>query len=190
MPENLANSKMAPASHNPADASQPTPRGLIAIFGVSGSGKSTLGKRVAERLGIPFLDADDLHPASNREKMSAGIPLQDTDRRPWLERINRACRERLQDAPALVLAVPGHKEAYRRMAARGISPVRWYLLDGDRDLIHRRMCERDHFMPPALLDSQLAILEPPDYARRLDIARPLDELAEIIISDQRLTSGP
>ncbi|MEV0460451.1 gluconokinase [Catellatospora methionotrophica] len=134
----------------------------VVVMGVSGSGKTTIGTRLAERLGAVFADGDDLHPQSNIAKMSAGIPLTDADRAPWL----RACADWLagqqdEGVPA-VLACSALKRSYRdllREAAPGLVVV---YLDGSRELLASRLSHRPgHFFNPRLLDSQLADLESP-----------------------------
>jgi gluconokinase len=133
----------------------------IVIMGVAGSGKTVVGSALAARLGVPFRDADEFHPAANVAKMSSGIPLDDDDRRPWLDAIGAAIR----DTPGgIVVACSALKRIYRRriLAVAG-RPVRFVHLDGDRATLASRLGARTgHFMPASLLDSQLATLEPPD----------------------------
>lgn len=131
---------------------------LLVLMGVSGSGKSTVGVLLAAALGVPFADADDMHPESNVRKMAAGRPLTDEDRWPWLQRVG----EELRDAAAtgLVVACSALKRAYRD-AILSVEPrTTFVLLDGSRQLLAERLSQREgHFMPAALLDSQLATLE-------------------------------
>ena len=128
-------------------------------MGVSGSGKSTVGAALAARLGIPFADADDLHPASNVAKMAAGNPLTDADRGPWLALVGAALAS--ASATGLVMACSALRRAYRdaiRSAAPGVVFVH---LDPTRTVLDAQVRERaNHFMPVALLESQLATLEP------------------------------
>jgi gluconokinase len=148
------------------------------LMGVSGSGKTTIGERVAQRLGWRFIDADDHHPAANVAKMSSGIPLEDADRWPWLDELNRLLRAE-RDA---VLACSALKEAYRRRLLEGISHARVVHLQGSRALIAARVAARKHrYMPASLLDSQFATLEPPRDAIGVDIAAPVEESVEAII---------
>jgi gluconokinase len=135
------------------------PRPVIVVMGVSGSGKSTVGGLLAERLGVPYAEADDFHPAANIAKMSAGRPLDDADRAPWLDAIagwiaGRGDRGGVVSCSAL-------RRRYRdrlRAAAPGLIFVH---LDGPPELIASRLAARmRHFMPAGLLDSQLEALEP------------------------------
>lgn len=140
---------------------------LIAM-GVSGCGKSTFGAALAARLGLEFLDGDDLHPAGNIAKMAAGIPLDDADRAPWLAEIGA----RLAAPGGRLVACSALKRAYRD-TIRAAAPGAVFLhLTGPREVLAARMANRPgHFMPTALLDSQLSTLEPPGSDERaLDIA--------------------
>ena len=128
-------------------------------MGVSGSGKTTLGTALAKRLGVTFIEGDSLHPAENIAKMSAGIALTDEDRWPWLSIISRA----LLDKKGSVGSCSALKRIYRDRLRSGIGPgLRFVCLMVPRPELERRMAERrGHFMPPGLLDSQLATFEPP-----------------------------
>jgi carbohydrate kinase (thermoresistant glucokinase family) len=132
---------------------------LLVVMGVSGSGKSTVGLGVAEALQIPFIDADDLHPSSNVHKMAAGIPLIDDDRWPWLATVGAALADHRETGA--VIACSALKRSYRN-AIRTLAPHSLFiLLDGSPELLARRVAGRaGHFMPPALLESQLTTLEP------------------------------
>lgn len=134
------------------------PRPLIVVMGVSGSGKSTIGTRIADRLGVPFMDGDDLHPTENVTKMSAGIPLTDADRWPWLRDVGRA----LHDHPGgLVVACSALRRVYRSTILREAPDAVFVHLQGGGSLIEARLALRDaHFMPAALLQSQFETLEP------------------------------
>lgn len=146
-------------------------------MGVCGTGKTSLGMALSDRLHVPYLDGDDLHPTANVAKMAAGIPLTDDDRWPWLDRVAATLSQR---APVIV-GCSALRRAYRdRLRAGAGGPVTFLHLTGPRDIIAARMAARaGHYMPPALLDSQLATLEPPtaDEAVSLDITQPLDALA-------------
>ena len=131
----------------------------IVVMGVTSSGKSSIGKALAERLGIEFMDSDDLHPKANVEKMSRGEPLDDEDRAPWLDWVGDA----LAASEGLVIACSALKRMYReRILAKAPDTV-FVVLHGDRSLLAERMAAREnHFMPTSLLDSQLETLEMPD----------------------------
>ncbi|WP_440709389.1 gluconokinase [Herbiconiux sp. YIM B11900] len=133
----------------------------VFVTGVSGSGKSTVGALLAARLGWPFLDADDLHPLANIEKMSAGIALDDADRAPWLEAVGRAADHAAGDSGGVVVACSALRRVYRYLLAAECAGSFFVQLLGGSELLAQRLSARvDHFMPPALLGSQLAVLEP------------------------------
>jgi len=153
-------------------------------MGVSGSGKTTVGKKLAERIALPFFDGDDFHPPSNKEKMKQSIPLTDEDRKEWLLQMNRAAKEEAKLAGA-VFACSALKEKYRTILSSGITiPLYWVFLQGSFELIKKRMDERkDHFMPASLLASQFDALEIPVNSIKIDIAGDPDEIVERIISE-------
>lgn len=137
----------------PAD---PAPH--IVVMGVSGSGKSTVGERLARSLGLPFIDADDLHPAENIKKMSAGIPLSDEDRGPWLEAVGAQLREA---SGGIVVACSALRLAYRDKIRLAAPETVFVHIEADVPTLRNRMDTRSgHFMSPSLLESQLATLEP------------------------------
>jgi carbohydrate kinase (thermoresistant glucokinase family) len=156
-------------------------------MGVSGSGKSTVGELVAERLGVPFVDGDALHPAANVAKMASGVPLTDDDRIPWLRAVGRALADTSPEGA--VVACSALRHAYRDLIRSEAPDALFAELDGDRALLAARMAARPgHFMPVSLLDSQLATLEPlrpGEDGLRLDVARPPAELAEAIVAAVR-----
>jgi gluconokinase len=132
----------------------------IIVMGVSGSGKSTVGEKLAEALNLPFLEGDSLHPKSNVDKMASGIPLQDEDRWPWLDKIG----ERMAVAEqGLIVSCSSLKKSYRdclRAAVGG--QLAFVFLDGSFEVLHEHMGHRTgHFMPVTMLESQLATLESP-----------------------------
>jgi len=132
---------------------------LLVVMGVSGSGKSTVGAALAQRLGVPFEDADDLHPAANIAKMSAGIPLDDDDRRPWLETIGTWLAA--HDGDGGVISCSALKRSYRDQLRAHAARAVFVHLHGTREVIARRQAARPgHFMPASLLDSQFDTLEP------------------------------
>ncbi|WP_433331118.1 gluconokinase [Spirillospora sp. CA-294931] len=135
---------------------------ILLVMGVSGSGKTTVGALLAGRLHWDYAEADDFHPAANVAKMHAGEPLTDEDRWPWLRAIAAWMDERLAAGDTAVVTCSALKRSYRDLLCEGRPQVRIVYLEGDRDLIARRMAARQgHFFPTRLLDSQLADLEPP-----------------------------
>jgi gluconokinase len=135
---------------------------VLVVMGVSGSGKSTLGKALAARLGWPFQEGDDLHPPANIARMSAGIPLTDQDRAPWLAAVGAWIDRCIANGGGGVITCSALKAAYRRTLTKGRPAVRLVFLDASKSLIAGRMASRtDHFMPPSLIDSQFADLESP-----------------------------
>jgi gluconokinase len=132
---------------------------VVVVVGVSGSGKTTIGALLAERFGVSYADADDFHPPENIAKMSAGQPLDDADRTPWLDAIGAWARERAGTGG--VVSCSALKRAYRDRLLVAAPELVFVHLSGDREVIARRMAARtDHFMPLTLLDSQLATLQP------------------------------
>jgi len=132
---------------------------VVIVMGVSGSGKSTIAALLANALGWPYEDADWFHPKSNIDKMHAGQPLTDADRRPWLEAIARHIDAMRAGGAHSVIACSALKRAYRDVLIGARRDVRLVYLKGERDVIARRLSTRHgHFMPPQLLDSQFAAL--------------------------------
>jgi gluconokinase len=149
---------------------------VVLLMGVTGSGKTTVGEKLAAELGWTFSDADDFHPAANKAKMRAGIPLTDDDRRPWLLAVRQVIEQALRDNRGAIVACSALKAAYRDVLAGGLEPIRFVLLDGDPAVLKARLVQRRHeFMNPALLESQIDTLERPPNAIVIDIELPLDE---------------
>ena len=152
----------------------------VVIMGVAGCGKSSVGQGLGRHLGIPYRDGDDLHPATNVEKMRAGIALTDDDRWPWLDRVADVLA---RDAP-VIIGCSALRRAYRdRLRAGGGGLVQFVHLSGSRALIATRMAARTgHYMPASLLDSQFAALEAPgpDEAVTIDIDQPLPDVITAI----------
>jgi gluconokinase len=141
---------------------------IVVVAGVSASGKSTVGRLIAARLGWPFTDGDALHPAANVAKMHAGHALNDADRRPWLTAVSKRIDGYLEAGESAVLACSLLKRRYRDEITAGRPSVRIVFLDVSREVLTERLRARHgHFFPAALLDSQLAILEPPQPGERL-----------------------
>lgn len=154
----------------------------IVVMGVSGSGKSTIGSLVADALHCAFVDGDDLHPAANVAKMTAGIPLTDADREPWLRAVGSTLAA--AGGAGVVVACSALKRSYRDLIRHEAPSAVFVELDGPRELLRERMIRPGHFMPASLLDSQLATLEPlqPDEAGlRLDVAEAPAELVAAIV---------
>lgn len=155
----------------------------LVVMGVSGSGKSTIADRLAVRLGWRYEDGDKFHPPSNVAKMSAGHPLTDEDRWPWLraiaDEIDRVC----EAGQRAVIACSALKRAYREVLVHGRNDVRIVFLNGTQDLIAERLAARKgHFMPPGLLTSQFRTLEPPQLNER-PITVSIDASVEAIVDD-------
>jgi gluconokinase len=129
----------------------------VVVMGVSGCGKTSVGLALAQKLHARFVDADDLHPAANKAKMSAGIPLNDDDRWPWLE----AVASNLEEQGSIIVACSALKTVYRERILAAAPGTVFIHLNGSREVLAERLGNRKgHFMPASLLDSQLAILEP------------------------------
>jgi gluconokinase len=152
-------------------------------MGVSGSGKSTIAEHLAARLGWRCVDGDLFHPPANVAKMSAGHPLTDEDRWPWLRAIAAEIDRLSAGGERAVVACSALKRAYRDILVHGRDDVRIVFLDGTRDLIAKRLAARKgHFMPPGLLDSQFTTLEPPQPGER-PITVSIDAPVEAIVND-------
>lgn len=159
---------------------------IIVLMGVSGSGKTLIGTLLAKRLNIPFLDADDYHPAANKEKMAAGVPLTDEDRRPWLEKLHELLCDWSSKGDSGILACSALKASYRGVLTNGIaeSALRFVLLDAPRDLIAGRLAQRHHeFMNANLLDSQFATLEKPANALCVENDRDPEQVVDLIVQN-------
>lgn len=168
-----------------ADDRALSPRALV-VMGVCGAGKTEIGRRLAEALQWGFLDADDFHPPANVEKMRAGRPLTDADRWPWLDALAAALRDAAAGHGNTVLACSALARRYRDRLGLPQPRVRLVHLDDAGGVIRERMAQRaGHFMPTALLDSQLALLERPTADERpivVDVAHEPDEIVRLILA--------
>ena len=160
----------------------------IVAMGVSGCGKSLIGEMLADRLGLPFQDGDDLHPQANIDKMAGGTPLTDADRWPWLDAVGQALAEADK-----VIACSALKRAYRDRIRAKAGDVIFVHLAGEYDVLLERVSGRDgHFMPADLLDSQFETLEPPEKgedAVTVDVDQTPDEVVAAIMATGRFDAA-
>ncbi|ASW90375.1 gluconokinase [Mycobacterium marseillense] len=158
----------------------------VVVMGVSGSGKSTVGAALARRMRVPFVDADTLHPAANVAKMAAGHPLDDDDRHPWLDTVGEWLSAHRDGGVASCSAL---KRTYRDQLRAHCPGVEFLHLSGSADLIADRMAARtDHFMPAALLRSQLDTLEalgPDEAGMTVDAGRDVDAIVDAVLTQRR-----
>jgi len=150
----------------------------VVVMGVSGSGKSHVGAALARACGVDFVEGDALHPAANIARMSAGIPLDDADRQPWLAAIAAAIS--MHRGKGVVVACSALRRAYRDVLRQADTALRLLYLRVPRDELTRRLRERTHFMPASLLDSQLATLEEPAADERAIVLDADADLAETV----------
>ena len=151
------------------------------VMGVSGSGKSTVGAALARRLDVAFADADTFHPAANIAKMSAGTPLDDNDRQPWLAAVGQW----LADHRSGVMSCSALKRRYRDQLRSRRTDIEFLHLTGSPELVGSRQADRSgHFMPPSLVTSQFDALEPLDPDERgmaIDVGRSVDAIVETFV---------
>jgi carbohydrate kinase (thermoresistant glucokinase family) len=157
----------------------------LIVMGVSGCGKSTMAAALSERLGLDMVDGDDLHLPESVAKMRAGVALQDDDRWPWLDRIGDYLSQ--PHAQGRVVACSALKRVYRDRIREQAGDVCFVFLDGDFDLIQKRMHQRvGHYMQPGLLDSQFRTLEKPEADEndviRLPITEPVQDMVEQVLN--------
>ena len=158
----------------------------LVVMGVSGCGKSTLAKALAERLGLPMVDGDDLHLPASVAKMRAGIALEDSDRWPWLDRIGDRLATGDASAQGCVVACSALRRVYRDRIRERAGTMCFLFLDGDFDLIQKRMHDRvGHYMQAGLLDSQFRTLEKPQADETDVITLPITEPVENLVDQAR-----
>ncbi|ALV41381.1 transferase [Pseudarthrobacter sulfonivorans] len=164
----------------------------MVVMGVSGSGKSVLGAALGQSLGIPFIDADDLHPASNKALMAAGTPLTDENRIPWLNVVAGTIAKGVSEGHPSVVACSALKRAYRDLLRSHVPDLLLIYIDGAAEIIAQRLETREHeFMPATLLASQLATLETPiaDEAHiRVPAELTVEEAVDLVRSTLRLSA--
>jgi gluconokinase len=162
----------------------------IVVMGVSGSGKSTVGAALAQRLRVPFADADDFHPPANIAKMTAGEPLDDNDRHPWLDAIGEWLADHHDGG---VMSCSALKRKYRDQLRRHCADIEFVHLSGTPEVIGKRQASRPgHFMPASLLQSQFATLEPLESDERgitIDVDQNIDSIVDgyVALSATRTT---
>ena len=155
---------------------------IVILMGVSGVGKTTIGQILSDKLGWPLFDADEFHSAASIEKMRSGIPLEDADRWPWLDRMNAMIRQKEARGESVLLACSALKQVYRDRLAKGAAEVRWVYLKGSFELIRQRLeARKGHYMKAGLLESQFAALEEPMDALSFGIEDSPDAIADAIL---------
>lgn len=163
---------------------------ILVLMGVSGVGKTTIGKLLSALTGWKFDDADDYHSEENRQKMATGIPLNDSDRAPWLRALRECMLQHRQSGQNAILACSALKEEYRELLAKGFAQdeIRFVYLHAPVALLEERVKSRKHpYMNAGLLDSQLATLEVPSGAWSVSVAGSPVEAAEEILARLRKT---
>ncbi len=155
---------------------------IYIIMGVCSCGKTTISRELSKALDIPCYDADDFHSKDNIEKMKKCIPLEDSDRKPWLDLLSKKIKE-WDDKGGAILACSALKESYRKILSKN-NNVLFILLHGKKSLITERMLMReDHYMPVELLDSQFDILEIPEYAIKIPIDQSIEKIVFTIVNE-------
>jgi len=166
---------------------------ILIVMGVSGSGKTTLARALAKATGWQFAEGDDYHSAANKAKMHAGIPLTDEDRAPWLATLHDLIASWHQKNESGILTCSALKQTYRETLVAGLpdDAYRFILTEAPKEVISERMKARhDHFMPAALLDSQLATLEPPSNALHVSAQDPPEVSVKKVLAAIGITPSP
>jgi gluconokinase len=165
---------------------------VVVIMGVAGTGKTTIGPLLADRLGVPYAEGDDFHPEVNIAKMSAGVPLEDADRWPWLDAIGAWAHDRARLGG--VVSCSALKRSYRDRLRTAAPSLVFVHLTGDRAVVEERMAHRQgHFMPTALLDSQFATLQPllsDEPGVSVDVSGSPEEITERALAALEALDGP
>jgi gluconokinase len=160
----------------------------VVVMGVASTGKSAVGRRLADRLGLAFVEGDDHHSEANIAKMSAGVPLTDEDRRPWLTTLAQLLARSRAEGRSTVLTCSALRRSYRDLlrGSLGDAGVFFVHLDAPVEVLRERMSRRSrHFMPTSLLQSQLDTLEPLEPGERgvrVDVSPPLEEVVETVVA--------
>lgn len=158
----------------------------VVFMGVSGSGKSTVARAVQDRLGWDFAEGDEFHSPANVAKMSAGHPLTDMDRLPWLGTLAAWIREHDVDGRSTLMSCSALRRTYREVLRSGADDVRFVHVTGDKGLLLERMGAREHFMPTSLLESQLDTLEPlhdDEAGMTVDVAESPEAIARRVVAE-------
>jgi gluconokinase len=162
---------------------------IFILMGVAAVGKTTLGKALADATGGLFFDGDDFHSDSNRQKMTAGTSLTDEDRKDWLEAIAKLITDQSSASTPTFIACSALKQSYRDILISAHPSLAFLFLTADPETLRQRITRRyesgEHFMPPALLDSQLATLESPADALELDSTKSISELVSLVWNNHR-----
>jgi gluconokinase len=169
--------------------------GRYVIMGVAGAGKTLIGSRLAHSLGVDFAEGDDYHPPENVARMSAGIALNDEDRQGWLSALAARIMDARRAGTGLVVAASALKRSYRDLLRSADPELRFVLLTAPKLTIAERLEHRTgHYMPPVLLDSQLAILEPPSADERAWVynaeERPEEIVTDLVARIRRHSATP
>ncbi|MEM9632275.1 MAG: gluconokinase [Pseudomonadota bacterium] len=174
----------------PSDDGKPA----IIVMGVCGAGKSALAERLAKRLDVGMVEADDFHSPENKRKMSAGEALNDADRLPWLDAVGLAAQLQIYCTGGAIIACSSLKRTYRERLRASLKSCRFIHLTGSQSLIKERLADRKgHFVGETLLESQLATLEPlndDEDGFTLEISSPVDQLADRALKELRQAPPP
>ena len=159
---------------------------VLILMGVTGAGKTTVGNLLARKIGWRFYDADDLHPAANKEKMNHSVPLSDEDRLPWLNAVRALIEKCLSEGTDAVIACSALRQAYRDILLADPARVKFVYLTGPKALIEHRLAQRTgHFMNRDLLQSQFDTLEEPDGAIAVDVSMAAEAIVDEVIARLR-----